>query len=139
MLAAPSSHPLAGDDSPIDLSDLQGEHILLLEDGHCLRDQALSVCRIAGAGERRDFRATSLETLRQMVAAGVGATLLPELSVTAPVPTYDGVTLVRFARPAPTRRIAMVWRRSNGQAEFFARIAESVRTAVTHLGLPAVR
>lgn len=139
VMAVPGSHPLARTRKKLTLADLAGEQLLLLADGHCLRDQALSVCHLAGAGERNGFRATSLETLRQMVAAGVGATLLPELSVTAPVPTYDGVTLVRFARPAPTRRIAMVWRRSNGQAEFFARIAESVRTAVAHLGLPAVR
>ena len=129
VLAAPSSHPLAGDDSPIDLSDLQGEHILLLEDGHCLRDQALSVCRIAGAGERRDFRATSLETLRQMVAAGVGTTLLPDLSVRPPVPEYDGVVR-RFRDPAPSRRIAMFWRATSSFDGFLPLVADVLRSAI---------
>jgi LysR family hydrogen peroxide-inducible transcriptional activator len=139
VMALPMGHPLARTRKKLGLADLAGEQLLLLADGHCLRDQALSVCHLAGAGERTGFRATSLETLRQMVAAGVGATLLPELSVTSPVPEYDGVRLVRFANPAPTRRIAMVWRRSNGQADFFQRIAESVRSTVAGLGLPAVR
>src|SRR3546814_3030841 len=83
VLAVPISHALAAR-SEIRLSDLADESLLLLEDGHCLRDQALDVCQLAGAGERTGFRATSLETLRQMVAAGVGITLLPALAVTPP-------------------------------------------------------
>lgn len=130
VLAAPAGHRLADDDAPIDLSSLQGEHVLLLSDGHCLRDQALSVCRVAGAGERRDFRATSLETLRQMVAAGVGTTLLPELSVQAPVPSYDGVVLRHFRDPAPSRRIAMFWRATSSYDEFLPTMAAVVRDAV---------
>jgi LysR family transcriptional regulator, hydrogen peroxide-inducible genes activator len=78
--------------------------VLLLEDGHCLRDQALSVCQLAGAAERGGFRATSLETLRQMVAAGVGITLLPELSVRPPVAGVADIRLLRFAEPAPGAR-----------------------------------
>src|SRR5690606_35920919 len=70
VLATPAGHPLAGR-GPLAVDDLDEERLLLLEEGHCLREQALDVCRLAGAGER-DFRATSLETLRQMVAAGVG-------------------------------------------------------------------
>jgi LysR family hydrogen peroxide-inducible transcriptional activator len=89
---------------------LAGEQVLLLEEGHCLRDQALSVCRLTGASERRGFRATSLETLRQMVAAGVGITLLPELAVQPPVPPSTDIQLLRFSEPVPQREIAMLWR-----------------------------
>jgi LysR family hydrogen peroxide-inducible transcriptional activator len=72
----PAQHELAGR-SEARIEDLNGETVLLLEDGHCLRDQALEVCNRAHAQESQDYRATSLETLRQMVAAGHGVTLLP--------------------------------------------------------------
>lgn len=127
LLAVPSGHPLADHDGPVDVSVLGGEQLLLLEEGHCLRDQALSVCRINGASERRGFRATSLETLRQMVAAGVGVTLLPELSVRAPVPTSPDIRLLRFRDPVPSRHIAMLWRRSTTHGELLAELADLFR------------
>ena len=83
VLAVPTGHPLSQVQGTVSTSVLAGDNVLLLEEGHCLRDQALSVCQLAGAEERSGFRATSLETLRQMVAAGVGVTLLPELAVAA--------------------------------------------------------
>ena len=79
LLAAPEADPIATA-KHVRTSDLNDQSLLLLEDGHCLRDQALEVCRMSGARERAGFRATSLETLRQMVAAGMGMTLLPELA-----------------------------------------------------------
>lgn len=112
MLAVPDTHPLAAQPC-VRLDDLNRESLLLLEDGHCLRDQALDVCQLAGAMEKPGFRATSLETLRQMVATGVGITLLPQLAVTPPAPVSTGIRLIRFAEPAPHRRIAMVWRKSS--------------------------
>ena len=87
------------------VADLKGETLLLLEDGHCLRDQALEVCSRVGARETQDFRATSLETLRQMVAAGAGITLLPELAGRGAYRNARGVVLRPFARPAPARCI----------------------------------
>ena len=110
------------------LTALAGEHVLLLEEGHCLRDQALSVCQLAGASERTGFRATSLETLRQMVAAGVGVTLLPELSVRPPVPNSPGIRLLRFTEPVPSRRIAMFWRRSTVHGDLLPELADVFRT-----------
>ena len=104
LLAVPATHPLALEDGPVDPAVLTTEHVLLLEEGHCLRDQALAVCQLAGASERAGFRATSLETLRQMVAAGVGITLLPELAVRAPVPDNPDLVLRRFAPPVPRAR-----------------------------------
>lgn len=128
LLAVPSTHPLAGHRGTVEPSALAGEQLLLLEEGHCLRDQALSVCRISGASERRGFRATSLETLRQMVAADVGVTLLPELSIRPPVPTSPDIVLLRFGDPVPNRHIAMLWRRTSPVVELLERLADAFRT-----------
>jgi LysR family hydrogen peroxide-inducible transcriptional activator len=127
VLAVPSDHPLASETGPVDVSVLAHEHVLLLEEGHCLREQALAVCQLAGASERSGFRATSLETLRQMVAAGVGVTLLPHLAVQPPVPNSDDITLLRFADPAPTRTIAMLWRETSVYRDFLPKLADVVR------------
>jgi LysR family hydrogen peroxide-inducible transcriptional activator len=123
VLAVPKSHRLAARNTPLALADLDDEHLLLLEEGHCLRDQALDVCRLAGADERDGFRATSLETLRQMVAAGVGITLLPMLAVQPPVPPSPGIHLLAFRGKPPNRTIAMVWRRSSAMADFLLKLA----------------
>ena len=136
VLAVPADHALAADDEPVTISVLQGQSVLLLEDGHCLRDQALSVCHLAGASERGGFRATSLETLRQMVAAGVGMTLLPELAVQPPVPAQPGVVIRPFSHPAPSRRIAMCWRESHPAREFLPRLAELFRELPSDLVTP---
>ena len=127
VLAVPSDHRLAEVDGPSTMSVLAGESVLLLEDGHCLRDQALAVCQLSGADERSGFRASSLETLRQMVAAGVGVTLLPELSVRPPVPSYDDIRLIRFTEPIPRRDIAMFWRRSSPFRDFLPQLADLFR------------
>lgn len=123
VLATPIDHPLAESSGAVSPTVLSDEDVLLLEDGHCLREQALAVCQIAGAAERTGFRATSLETLRHMVASGVGVTLLPRLSVSAPVPTSSGIALREFEAPAPRRTIAMLWRKSSTEAAFFRDIA----------------
>lgn len=127
VLAVPGDHPLARHDGPVDTSVLAGDHVLLLEEGHCLRDQALSVCRMAGAAEQEGFRATSLETLRQMVAAGVGVTLLPELAVRPPVPMPEDVALLRFVEPVPRREVAMFWRRTSPLRDLLPEVAAVMR------------
>ncbi len=125
LLAAPAQHRLAS--QPLMTMDqLSDETLLLLEDGHCLRDQALDVCRLSGANERTGFRATSLETLRQMVAAGVGVTLLPALSVQAPVVQPANIRLVKFSDPVPSRQIALVWRRSSALDGFLHSLADTL-------------
>lgn len=126
LLALPQDHPLASK-SALKLSDLKEESLLLLEDGHCLRDHALEVCHMAGAGEKSGFRATSLETLRQMVGANVGITLLPVLSVKPPVARNGSVRLIEFRGRAPSRRIAMLWRKSSALAPFLKRLAQVFR------------
>ena len=109
------------------LSELADQRLLLLEDGHCLRDQALEVCQLAGAGEMGEFRATSLETLRQMVAANVGVTLLPSLSIKPPVARSDNIHLLAFRDSSPSRQIAMVWRKSSAMSEFLQQLAQVFR------------
>lgn len=128
VLAVPAAHDLAKGKRPVPVSVLTGRDVLLLEEGHCLRDQALSVCSLVGASERSSFRATSLETLRQMVAAGVGITLLPELSVKPPVAPSDDIVIRRFAEPAPVREIAMYWRKASAFRDFLPRFADVVGT-----------
>lgn len=125
LLAVPAQHPLARKKT-LRIDALNEETLLLLEDGHCLRDQALDVCRLSGAQEKSGFRATSLETLRQMVASGVGVTLLPALSVHAPIVQPDGIHLVPFTAPAPSRRIALVWRKSSALENLLQSLADVI-------------
>lgn len=126
LLAVPEAHPLAQRDA-LSLHELSQQQLLLLEDGHCLREQALDVCRLAGANEKSEFRATSLETLRQMVAANVGITLLPTLAVKPPVARSDNIHLLGFTDSHPSRRIAMAWRKSSAMGEFLLQLAEVFR------------
>ncbi len=128
-LAVPATHALA-DHERVRIEDLRGETLLLLEDGHCLRDQALEVCGRVRVNESQDYRATSLETLRQMVAAGHGITLLPELAAEAPVGTARGLRIKPFARPAPVRTVGAVWRKSTTRGPAIEAIVSAVRTAM---------
>jgi LysR family transcriptional regulator, hydrogen peroxide-inducible genes activator len=124
-VALPNHHPLA-DKSTIKVADLKGQTLLLLEDGHCLRDQALEVCSRVDVREAEDFRATSLETLRQMVVAGLGLTLLPELAVESPFGSQRGLTIRQFGKPVPTRTVGAVWRKSSTRAAAIAAICNVV-------------
>ncbi|WP_211229030.1 LysR substrate-binding domain-containing protein [Geothrix fermentans] len=126
LLAAPIHHPVA-QKAQVSLRDLEGEPLLLLEDGHCLRDQALAFCGEAGAREV-DFRASSLPTLVQMVAAGLGLTLLPGLSI--PVEASRAPLALRpFGRPVPGRTLVLAWRRESPLAEALGTFAEDLRRA----------
>ena len=106
FLAVPKNHKFA-QRKFVNLQDIARENLLLLEEGHCLRAQALEVCTMIGAGESGDFRATSLETLRQMVASSLGITLMPKVA------THESdtrISYVRFKNPKPSRRIGLFWR-----------------------------
>ncbi|MCK8515231.1 LysR substrate-binding domain-containing protein [Methylonatrum kenyense] len=127
LLAVPRGHRLDRVDS-VSLECLRDEQVLLLEDGHCLRDQALDICRMVGAREEREFRAASLETLRQMVAAGGGVTLLPALAGGDP-DTAGGLgnlVLHRFSPSPPMRHIAMVLRKGSAREPTVRDIAETI-------------
>jgi LysR family hydrogen peroxide-inducible transcriptional activator len=125
IVALPERHALAGREA-VRVADLKGETLLLLEDGHCLRDQALEVCSRAGVREQQDFRATSLETLRQMVATGAGVTLLPELASRGAYRSARGVVLRPFARPVPVRHIGALWRRTSARRAAIEALAQVV-------------
>ncbi len=121
LLAVGTDHPLASR-SQATLEDLDGLSILLLEEGHCLREQALEVCRMHGAWERDGFRATSLETLRQLVRSGMGATLLP---ASAADPTTD-LVLIPFVDP-PARSVGLVHRKGHPRSIIFPQLANAMR------------
>ncbi|MFC7331564.1 LysR substrate-binding domain-containing protein [Rhodocista pekingensis] len=121
LVALPQNHPLT-ERAAVRQSDLSGEVLLLLEDGHCFRDQALDVCRLSGAREDPGFAATSLPTLVEMVAGGLGLTLLPARA--APLLTAAGQVVLRpFAAPVPVRRVGLAWRRGSAREADLHRLA----------------
>ena len=107
-------------------SDLDDQTVLLLEDGHCLRDQALAVCKRAGAVESVEVRATSLPTLVQMVAGGLGVTLLPEAAAATLLQKHGPVETAEFAKPVPGRTLGLAWRTSSGRLREFRLLAETM-------------
>ena len=125
VLALPESHRLAAR-AQVRVDDLDGETLLLLEDGHCLRDQALEICARSNVREKQDFRATSIETLRQMVAAGVGITLLPALASRGAYAHARGIAIREFARPIPSRRIGAVWRKSSARLSAIGALIDQI-------------
>jgi len=126
VLALPNHHPLAAREN-ITMNDLNGAELLLLEEGHCLREHALEVCALADAHERVDFHATSMETLRQMVAADVGITLMPMLAIKPPIAVTGNVVIRYFEDPAPKRTIALVWRSSSALSSFLVELAACLK------------
>jgi LysR family hydrogen peroxide-inducible transcriptional activator len=129
MVALPNHHPLT-EKSAIKVADLKSQTLLLLEDGHCLREQALEVCSRVDIREPEDFRGTSLETFRQMVIAGLGVTLLPELAVESPFGSQRGLAIREFARPAPSRTVGAVWRKSSTRAAAISAVCDVLKHAV---------
>jgi LysR family hydrogen peroxide-inducible transcriptional activator len=126
VAAAPRGAPLIKNRGKLTEKDLDDQTVLLLEDGHCLRDQALEVCKRAGAVESVEVRATSLPTLVQMVAGGLGVTLLPEASIPSLVQKHGPVVLAEFAKPVPGRNIGLAWRTSSGRLREFRLLAEAM-------------
>ncbi|MFO1400439.1 MAG: LysR substrate-binding domain-containing protein [Steroidobacteraceae bacterium] len=131
VLALPEGHALARR-KEVRAADLDGATLLLLEDGHCLRDQALAVCHDTTAHEKQDFRATSIETLRQMVAAGVGVTLLPTLATRGAYGSASGLAIRPFTRPAPVRHIGALWRASSARVPAIQAVTDLI---ARHAGL----
>lgn len=128
LLATPVNHPLAGV-ADLEQQTLAGQQLLMLEDGHCLREQALGYCAGGGAAGADDsFRATSLETLRQLVASGRGITLLPQLATLGSA--CVGVCYRPFNEPQPVRRVVLLWRRGAGLDRTCRPLAEVVSRMV---------
>jgi LysR family hydrogen peroxide-inducible transcriptional activator len=117
------------------LADLiKADELLLLEDGHCFRDQALSVCRAIDPARLRSFGATSFSTLLQLVGAGHGVTLLPEMAIDAGIVVDPRLRLNRFATPEPSRVVGVAWRRRSPREGDYRVLAELVREASGALG-----
>ena len=127
VLAMRPDDPLATAVEAAAIAELADADVLLLDDGHCFRDQALAFCARANAREL-EFRATSLSTLVQMVAAGSGVTLLPALAVPTEA-ARAGLAVRPFAAPAPSRTIALVWRRRSPIAAALRKLAHAIRDA----------
>ncbi|MBW8887497.1 MAG: LysR family transcriptional regulator [Fibrobacteres bacterium] len=129
-LAVHEKHPLARKHS-LSVDDLAGQTLYLLEDGHCLKDQALEVCATAGAHEHPHFRGTSLETLRQMIGSGNGTTLMPWLAAQVPLGSAGSVRYLPFRDPKPHRNIAVAWRKGGFRS---ALLRDWARALAKHLG-----
>ena len=113
-LALPNDHKLSvASEHLVSIEQLKGELLLLLEDGHCLTNQVLEICNYVDTQEKIDFRATSLETLRLMVAQGSGVTLLPALSIDPALHKNTGLFIRGFCQPVPKRSIALFWRKQS--------------------------
>ena len=127
--AAPGAPAMPPSGAVISLEDLSREALLLLEDGHCLRDHAIAACRLQDPDVAATYSGTSLFTLAQMVKAGLGVTLLPKMAVDAGFATAAGLETRDFGAPAPARRIGLAWRRGSGReadAELLAAIFRGV-------------
>ncbi len=131
ILATHASHPLAQKES-IELNDLNGQAVLTLEDGNCLRNDAMGYCFSANAFEDDRFRATSLETLRFMVAGNLGITLLPQLSTTQAF-SNPLLRYVPFQDPQPTRQISLIIRPNYARMECVRAVVASIRQSLKKL------
>ena len=126
VLASPSGHPLAGA-GLIRTSQLKGEGLLLLEDGHCLRDHALDACKLRDADVSIPYQATSLNTIVQMVANGIGITLLPRMALEANLLSGTDVTVTEFSEKNISRSIGLMWRRKTPRQAEFRLLGEFIR------------
>lgn len=125
LAAVPGGHPL-GKAKTVNIDELAAAGLMLLEEGHCLRDQALEACHLQGL-KSEEIRATSLETLRQMVAMGLGVTLIPSLAGAGLNATGEQVKLKPISKPGAARSIGLIWRRRSPMAPSIERLAETLR------------
>ncbi len=129
LVAVGPHHPLARGTGPVRWEQLQDQPVLLLEEGHCLREQTADACAI-GQLTVHDLHATSLTSLTQMVAAGVGITLLPSTAASLEARPGSGVVVRRLRPPVPEREVRMVWRRSSPRGGAYEELARLLRPAL---------
>lgn len=125
LLASPKGHPLSGR-KQLATGDLKGEDLLLLEDGHCLRDHALEACELRGSQITVPYQATSLATIVQMVANGIGVTLLPQMSVAAGITAGTNIVVTPFKKARVAREIGLMWRKKTPRRAEFRLLGEKV-------------
>lgn len=131
LAAAPANHPMALQDR-VDPASLEGQEVILLEDGHCLRDHALAACGLEppkGLGDEENFAATSLPTLVQMIGSGLGVSFLPAMAVEAGLAQNAPVTVRPLATAHSTREIVVTWRAGSSRAAEGRLLAETLRAA----------
>lgn len=118
---------------------LMHDRLLLLEEGHCLRDQALSYCHMVTREARESFGASSLATIVQMVANGYGITLLPEMAIASEIHSGGDIRLLRFRAPEPKREIGLAWRKTSPRKRDFIQFAELLRQVAPRVGKHALK
>lgn len=118
---------------------LADNRLLLLEEGHCLRDQALSYCHMVTPEARDSFGASSLATIVQMVANGYGVTLLPEMAIASETHSSGDIRLLRFRSPEPKREIGLAWRKTSPRKQDFMQFAELLREVAPRPGKQALK
>ena len=136
LAAAPANHPMAGQ-TRVDPDSLRGDDLILLEDGHCLRDHALAACGLeppsrygnGSGGEEESFAATSLPTLVQMIGSGLGVSFLPAMAVEAGLTDRTGITVRPLAAEHPSREIVVAWRSGSSRSVEGRLLAETLREA----------
>lgn len=132
LLALPTGHALVNR-KEIKLDALSSEPLLLLEEGHCLRDQALAVCDSSELSEQQGYRATSLETLRHMTATGAGLTLLPELATKGPWAQLSSQLVLKPLQGKPSREMRLVWRNTSPRTALMQQVTAVISTAAKAL------
>ena len=123
-LAVGKGHPL-GDKEVVEDKDLKGRDLILLEEGHCFRKQALEICQTTTAKENKIFRATSLETIRDFVGTGEGITLMPKIAMKS----NDGITYIPLSNPQFNRKIGLIWRKNSEKSVLIHRLIEIIRAS----------
>ncbi len=134
-LAVAIDNPLAKK-KIITSKDLLHQQILLLDEGHCLRDQALQVCQLKGAEEQRGVRATGLETLRQMVRAGTGITFMPKIAINE---AETGIRYIPFTEPVPSRSVGLAWRKTSARTELIVKFVDLISMSIDYLETSAYK
>ena len=127
LLASPPEHPLSRKKN-VRTTDLKGESLLLLEDGHCLREHALEACKLRDSQISIPYQATSLSTIVQMVANGIGITLLPSMSVEAGITAGTDLVVQHFDQPGVAREVGLMWRKKTPRQTEFRMLGEFVRS-----------
>ena len=134
VLVGPTDHVLRGSDA-VSIEDVTGADLILMEDGHCLREQAMEVCALANSPRQLKVAAGSISTLVRMVESGLGATLIPASALSSEVSKNEAVFARSFSGPQPGRTLTLQWRASSPNANWFREIAEVLRAH--YLGMNA--
>lgn len=128
VLAVPEADELSQSEEAC-FTDLDGRNVLLLDEGHCLRDQTLPLCESSGADELSGFRASSLGTITQMVANGLGITLIPEMAIDREAAAVPGLRVIPFGADGLSRSVGLAWRPNSPRADEYRALGETLATA----------